>query len=72
VIRAGLYDSCTTAEGVSSLLDRRTKQNGTLNYLFKVRLKETRRDRETKLQGKAMEKARRVGIQTLDSNRMGV
>ncbi|MCK5124222.1 MAG: CoA-binding protein, partial [Dehalococcoidia bacterium] len=57
--------SCIPAEGVLSLLDDCGKKNVKLVHLFTGRLKETGRDKETKLQGEILEKARQLGIRIL-------
>jgi len=64
--------SCIPAEGVLSLLENCGKKNVKLVHLFTARLKETGRDKETKLQGEILEKARRLGIRILGPNCMGV
>jgi len=64
--------SCIPAEGVLSLLEDCGKKNVKLVHLFTARLKETGRDKETKLQGEILEKARRLGIRILGPNCMGV
>ena len=64
--------SCIPADGVLSLLDDCSKKNVKLIHLFTARLKETGRDRETKLQGEILEKARRLGIRLLGPNCMGI
>jgi acyl-CoA synthetase (NDP forming) len=64
--------SCIPARGVLSLLDDCKKKNVNLVHLFTARLKETGRDRETKLQGEILEKARRLGIRILGPNCMGI
>ncbi len=63
--------SCIPAEGVLSLLEDCSKKNVKLVHLFTARLKETGRDKETKLQGEILEKARRLGIRILGPNCMG-
>src|SRR5512136_2196782 len=57
--------SCIPAEGVLSLLDDCSKKKVKLIHLYTARLKETGRDRETKLQGEILGKARRLGIRVL-------
>ncbi len=64
--------SCIPAEGVLSLLKDCSKKNVKLVHLFTARLKETGRDKETKLQGEILEKARRLGIRILGPNCMGI
>jgi acyl-CoA synthetase (NDP forming) len=64
--------SCIPAEGVLSLLEDCGQKNVKLIHLFTARLKETGRDKETKLQGKILEKARKLGIRILGPNCMGI
>ena len=64
--------SCIPAEGVLPLLDDCSEKKVKLIQLFTARLKETGRDRETKLQGEIIEKARRLGIRVLGPNCMGI
>jgi acyl-CoA synthetase (NDP forming) len=64
--------SCIPADGVLSLLDDCSKKHVKLLHLFTARLKETGRDRETKLQGEILAKARRLGIRILGPNCMGI
>jgi acyl-CoA synthetase (NDP forming) len=64
--------SCIPAEGVLSLLDDCGQKNVKLIHLFTARLKETGRDKETELQGKILEKARKLGIRILGPNCMGI
>jgi acyl-CoA synthetase (NDP forming) len=64
--------SCIPADGVLSLLDHCSKKNVKLVHLFTARLKETGRDRETRLQHEILEKARRLGIRILGPNCMGI
>ena len=64
--------SCIPADGVLSLLGDCGKKNVKLVHLFTARLKETGRDKETKLQGEILEKARRLGIRILGPNCMGI
>jgi len=64
--------SCIRADGVLSLLDDCCQKNVKLVHLFTARLKETGRDKETKLQAEILEKARRLGIRILGPNCMGV
>jgi acyl-CoA synthetase (NDP forming) len=64
--------SCIPAEGVPSLLDDCSKKNVKLVHLFTARLKETGRDRETKLQDEILGKARKLGIRILGPNCMGI
>jgi len=64
--------SCIPAEGVLSLLEDCGKKNVKLVHLFTARLKETGRDKETKLQGEILEKARKLGIRILGPNCMGI
>jgi acyl-CoA synthetase (NDP forming) len=64
--------SCIPAEGVLSLLENCGKKNVKLVHLFTARLKETGRDKETKLQAEILEKARRLGIRILGPNCMGI
>jgi acyl-CoA synthetase (NDP forming) len=64
--------SCIPAGGVLSLLGDCGRKNVKLVHLFTARLKETGRDRETKLQGEILEKARKLGIRILGPNCMGI
>jgi acyl-CoA synthetase (NDP forming) len=64
--------SCIPAEGVLSLLDDCSKRNVKLVHLFTARLKETGRDKETKLQAEILEKATKLGIRILGPNCMGI
>jgi acyl-CoA synthetase (NDP forming) len=64
--------SCIPAEGVLSLLEDCRKKNVRLVHLFTARLKETGRDKETKLQVEILEKARKLGIRILGPNCMGI
>jgi acyl-CoA synthetase (NDP forming) len=64
--------SCIRADGVLPLLDDCSSKNVKLVHLFTARLKETGRDRETRLQGEILEKARRLGIRILGPNCMGI
>jgi len=64
--------SCIPADGVLSLLDDCSKKNVRLVHLFTARLKETGRDKETKLQDEILEKAGRLGIRILGPNCMGI
>lgn len=64
--------SCIPAEGVLSLLDDCGKKNVKLVHLFTARLKETGRDKEIKLQGEILQKARKLGIRILGPNCMGI
>jgi acyl-CoA synthetase (NDP forming) len=64
--------SCIPADGVLSLLDDCGKKNVKLVHLFTARLKETGRDKETKLQGEILEKARKLGVRILGPNCMGI
>jgi acyl-CoA synthetase (NDP forming) len=64
--------SCIPAESVLPLLDDCNKKNVKLVHLFTARLKETGRDRETKLQSDILEKARKLGIRILGPNCMGI
>jgi acyl-CoA synthetase (NDP forming) len=64
--------SCIPAEGVLSLLDDCGRKNVKLVHLYTARLKETGRDREAKLQGEIVGKARKLGIRILGPNCMGV
>jgi acetyltransferase len=64
--------SCIPADGVLSLLDDCGKKNVKLVHLFTARLKETGRDKEAKLQGEILEKAKKLGIRILGPNCMGV
>jgi acyl-CoA synthetase (NDP forming) len=64
--------SCIPAESVLSLLEDCGQKNVKLIHLFTARLKETGRDRETKLQGEILEKARKLGIRILGPNCMGI
>jgi acyl-CoA synthetase (NDP forming) len=54
------------------LLDDCSRKNVKLVHLYTARLKETGRDRETKLQGEIVEKARKLGIRILGPNCMGI
>ncbi len=64
--------SCIPADGILSLLDDCGKKNVKLVHLYTARLKETGRDREAKLQGEIVEKARKLGIRILGPNCMGI
>jgi acyl-CoA synthetase (NDP forming) len=64
--------SCIPAEGVLSLLDDCGQKNVRLVHLFTARLKETGRDKETRLQSEILEKARKLGIRILGPNCMGI
>ncbi len=64
--------SCIRADGILPLLDDCSKKNVKVLHLFTARLKETGRDKETRLQGEILEKARRLGIRILGPNCMGV
>jgi acyl-CoA synthetase (NDP forming) len=64
--------SCIPADGVLSLLEDCGRKNVKLVHLFTARLKETGRDKETKLQGEILEKARKLGIRILGPNCMGI
>jgi acyl-CoA synthetase (NDP forming) len=64
--------SCIPADGVLSLLEDCGQKNVRLVHLFTARLKETGRDKETKLQGEILEKARKLGIRILGPNCMGI
>ena len=64
--------SCIPADGVLALLDDCSKKNVKLVHLFTARLKETGRDKETKLQNDIVEKARKLGIRILGPNCMGI
>ena len=64
--------SCIPAGGVLSLLEDCGKKNVKLVHLFTARLKETGRDKETKLQGEILQKARKLGIRILGPNCMGI
>jgi acyl-CoA synthetase (NDP forming) len=64
--------SCIPAEGVPSLLDDCSKKSVKLVHLFTARLKETGRDKETKLQDEILGKARKLGIRILGPNCMGI
>jgi len=64
--------SCIPAEGVLSLLDDCGKKNVKLVHLFTARLKETGRDKETKLECEILKKARKLGIRILGPNCMGI
>jgi len=63
---------CVPAESVLSLLEDCGKKNVKLVHLFTARLKETGREKETKLQGEILEKARELGIRILGPNCMGI
>jgi acyl-CoA synthetase (NDP forming) len=64
--------SCIPAEGVLSLLEDCGQKNVKLIHLFTARLKETGRDKETKLQAEILAKARKLGIRILGPNCMGI
>ncbi len=64
--------SCIPAEGILSLLEDCGKKNVKLVHLFTARLKETGRDKETKLEYEILEKARKLGIRILGPNCMGI
>jgi acyl-CoA synthetase (NDP forming) len=64
--------SCIPADAVLPLLDDCSKKNVRLVHLYTARLKETGRDRETRLQGEIVEKARKLGIRILGPNCMGI
>jgi len=64
--------SCIPAGSVLSLLEDCGKKNVKLVHLFTARLKETGRDKETRLQGEILEKARKLGIRILGPNCMGI
>jgi acyl-CoA synthetase (NDP forming) len=64
--------SCIPAEGILSLLDECSKKNVKLIHLYTARLKETGRDKETRLQGEILEKAKKLGIRILGPNCMGI
>ena len=64
--------SCIPADGVLSLLDDCSQKNVKLIHLFTARLKETGRDRETRLQGQIVEKSKRLGIRIVGPNCMGI
>jgi acyl-CoA synthetase (NDP forming) len=64
--------SCIPADCVLSLLDDCSSKNVKLIHLFTARLKETGRDKETKLQDEILEKAGRLGIRILGPNCMGI
>ncbi len=64
--------SCIPAGGVLSLLEDCGQKNVKLVHLFTARLKETGRDKETKLQFEILEKARKLGIRILGPNCMGI
>jgi acyl-CoA synthetase (NDP forming) len=64
--------SCIPAGGVLSLLEDCGKKNVKLVHLFTARLKETGRDKETKLQGEILGKAKKLGIRILGPNCMGI
>ena len=64
--------SCIPADGVLSLLEDCGQKNVKLIHLFTARLKETGRDKETKLQFEILEKARKLGIRILGPNCMGI
>jgi acyl-CoA synthetase (NDP forming) len=64
--------SCIPADGVPSLLEDCGQKNVRLVHLFTARLKETGRDKETRLQGEILEKARKLGIRILGPNCMGI
>jgi len=64
--------SCIPAESVLPLLDDCSKKNVKLVHLYTARLKETGRDKETRLQGEILGKAKKLGIRILGPNCMGV
>jgi acetyltransferase len=64
--------SCIPAERVLSLLDDCKRKNVKLVHLFTARLKETGRDKETKLQAEILEKARKLSMRILGPNCMGI
>jgi acyl-CoA synthetase (NDP forming) len=64
--------SCIPADGVPSLLEDCGQKHVKLVHLFTARLKETGRDKETKLQGEILEKAKKLGIRILGPNCMGI
>lgn len=64
--------SCIPADSVLPLLDDCSMKSVKLVHLFTARLKETGREKETKLQGEIVEKARRLGIRILGPNCMGI
>jgi len=64
--------SCIPADGVPSLLEDCGKKNVKLVHLFTARLKETGRDKETKLEDEILQKARKLGIRILGPNCMGI
>ena len=64
--------SCIRADNVLSLLDDCSKKNVKLLHLFTAKLKETGRDKEIRLQGEILEKARSLGIRILGPNCMGI
>ena len=64
--------SCIPAEGVLSLLEDCGKKSVKLVHLFTARLKETGRDKETRLQGEILGKAKKLGIRILGPNCMGI
>jgi acyl-CoA synthetase (NDP forming) len=64
--------SCIPADGVLPLLENCGKKNVKLVHLFTARLKETGRDKETKLQAEILKKARKLGIRIVGPNCMGI
>jgi acyl-CoA synthetase (NDP forming) len=64
--------SCIPADRVLSLLDDCGKKNVKLIHLFTARLKETGRDKETRLQAEILEKAKKLNIRILGPNCMGI
>jgi acyl-CoA synthetase (NDP forming) len=64
--------SCIPANGVLSLLEDCGKKNVKLVHLFTARLKETGRDKESRLQSEILEEARKLGIRILGPNCMGI
>jgi acyl-CoA synthetase (NDP forming) len=64
--------SCIPAESVLPLLDDCNKKNVKLVHLYTARLKETGRDKETRLQGEIVDKAKKLGIRILGPNCMGI
>ena len=64
--------SCIPAGGVLSLLEDCGRKNVKLVHLFTAKLKETGRDKETKLQDEILKKARALGIRILGPNCMGI
>ena len=63
---------CIAAEGVPSLLDDCKAKNVRLVHLFTGIMSETGREKETKLEGEIIQKAKGLGIRILGPNCMGM